>query len=406
MKLIIIFFFFLLTCVAFAQPVYQEAPEKWSKPEKIPSIQAFRVGGNEFPTVSWDGKTIYYVRGGYWGKFYYTTLTDTGWTFPKPMPGQIHPPISYATGRLIMSPDKKMLLFTAGLTGQIGISFWNDSLNDWDSSYPLRDNGIGSGNPYPVWNVVNFLNDTTVILLDWYEGRISYYNKETKTFSAPQPFPSESYPIWGTEGHWISPNKKKHYFGDFGNAPWPEHDYDLRVAYMDSSNLSYNFSFRLNISTMSDSLYLIGEYRGRQETEPFLTPDGRTMFFMANYDTSISIYTIYMSRMIIDENGDSVLTSVNERNETHLPKELNLFPAYPNPFNSQTTLKYTVNKPTKVELKIYNILGKEVKKLIEEEKDIGEYKTEFNAEGLPSGVYLALLKTNYGLKSTKLILIK
>jgi len=388
----------LFSSFLFAQSPYREATEKWSKPEKIASIQAFEPIINKYPTVSWDGKTIYYLNA---YKFYYTTLTDTGWSFPRQLPGQVHPPIPYATGKLIVSPDKKMLLFTAGLTGQIGISFWNDSLNDWDSSYPLRDNGIGSGYPYPVWSVSNFLNDTTVILLDWYEGRITYYNKETRTFSRPQFFPSESGVIYADLGCWVSPDKKKLYEGWLGND-----QYDLHVSYLDPSGWGYSSPFRLNISSMSDSLYAIGIYKGKDEYHPFLTPDGKTMYFMANYDSGWAMWTIYMSRMIIDENGDSVLTNVNEKKDVHPPEDFNILLAYPNPFNSQTTLKYTVNKPTKVEIKIYNILGKEVKKLIEEEKDIGEYKTEFNAEGLPSGVYLAMLKTIYGFKTTKLILIK
>jgi hypothetical protein len=402
MKLIVIFL--LLCSVVLAQPVYQEAPEKWSKPVKIPSIQAFRPIWCREPTVSWDGKTIYFLTG-QWGDFYYTTLTDTGWSFPKRMPGQIHPPISYATGKLIISPDNKMLLFTAGLTGQIGISFWNDSLNDWDSSYPLRDNGIGTGYPSPVWGVVNFLNDTTVILYDRYEGRITYFNKETRTFSRPKNFPTECCPIFAADGAWISPDKKKYYGVDWGQGG--SSNLDLTVSYFDSSSLGhYKFPYKLNISFMSDSLFYIGEYRGRSERFPFLTPDGKTMFFNANYDSGGNYFTIYMSKMIIDENGDSVLTNIDEKTKSIIPEELKLLPAYPNPFNSQTILSYKINKRTMTELRVYNILGKEVKKLVEEEKDVGEYKIDFNAEGLPSGVYLAILKTNYGIKSTKLILLK
>jgi len=398
MKPIIIFF--LLCSRILAQPIFQEAPEKWSKPEKIASIQAFSIDGNEKPSVSWDGKTIYYMAACSWGDFYSTTLTDTGWSFPKRMPGQIHPPISWATGKLIMSPNNKMLLFTAGLTGQIGISFWNDSLKDWDSSYPLRDNGIGTGG---YWGVSSFLNDTTVIISKDSQGRITYYNKETKTFSRPEYFPSERGQTFSQFGQWISPDTKKEYQGEYWSGL---ENNDLYVAYMDSSGLNYRYPYKLNICFIADSLYLIGKYKGRREEYPFLTPDGKTMYFTANYDSGGNYLTIYKSRMIIDENGDSVLTNIQDDLGLRQPKDINLLPAYPNPFNSQTTLKYTINSPTKVELKIYNILGKEVKRLIEEEKDIGEYKTEFNAEGLPSGVYLAMLKTKYGFMSTKLILIK
>ncbi len=65
---------------------------------------------------------------------------------------------------------------------------------------------------------------------------------------------------------------------------------------------------------------------------------------------------------------------------------------YPNPFNPTTTIKYGITERTFVELKIYDILGREVEVLVNEEQDAGYYDVIFKASILPSGVYFYQLK--------------
>lgn len=61
---------------------------------------------------------------------------------------------------------------------------------------------------------------------------------------------------------------------------------------------------------------------------------------------------------------------------------------FPNPFNSITTIIYSIAEPSNLVLKVYNTLGEEVAVLVNEEKDAGKYSLRFNAQELPSGVYL------------------
>jgi hypothetical protein len=65
---------------------------------------------------------------------------------------------------------------------------------------------------------------------------------------------------------------------------------------------------------------------------------------------------------------------------------------YPNPFNPLTTIKYSIPKISIVTLKVYDILGREVATLINEERNAGKYKIEFDATGLSTGVYFYQLK--------------
>ncbi len=79
---------------------------------------------------------------------------------------------------------------------------------------------------------------------------------------------------------------------------------------------------------------------------------------------------------------------------------------YPNPFNPTTTINYQIPKDGFVTLKIYDVLGKEVATLVNENKGTGRYNVNFNASNLASGVYLYQLKVNDFVSTKKLVLLK
>jgi hypothetical protein len=83
-----------------------------------------------------------------------------------------------------------------------------------------------------------------------------------------------------------------------------------------------------------------------------------------------------------------------------------LFQNYPNPFNPSTTIKFEIPKDGLVTLKIYNILGKEIETLINEERSSGRYEVDFDASKLASGIYFYQLKTNDYIDTKKMILLK
>ena len=87
-------------------------------------------------------------------------------------------------------------------------------------------------------------------------------------------------------------------------------------------------------------------------------------------------------------------------------KEYSLNQNYPNPFNPTTTINYQIKEDGMVILKIYDILGKEIKTLVSEQKPMGRYEIKFDASNLSSGVYIYQLKVNDFVTSKKLILLK
>jgi serine protease len=100
-----------------------------------------------------------------------------------------------------------------------------------------------------------------------------------------------------------------------------------------------------------------------------------------------------------------ILTSVKD-NINPLPYKFELTQNYPNPFNPSTTIKFSVPSESHVILKIYDMLGREVRTLLNEEKAPGNYSVNFIAGNLPSGVYLYKLTAGNYTNVKKLILIK
>ena len=79
---------------------------------------------------------------------------------------------------------------------------------------------------------------------------------------------------------------------------------------------------------------------------------------------------------------------------------------YPNPFNPSTSIQYTVSNLQFVSLKVYDVLGKEIVALVNEQKQPGTYAVSFDASHLPSGVYLYRLTAGKYSKTMKMIYLK
>ena len=79
---------------------------------------------------------------------------------------------------------------------------------------------------------------------------------------------------------------------------------------------------------------------------------------------------------------------------------------YPNPFNPSTTIEYSIPKESFVSLNIYDALGQEVKKMVNEDKPAGSYKINFKAANLSSGIYFYRIQARDFVQIKKLIFIK
>lgn len=100
------------------------------------------------------------------------------------------------------------------------------------------------------------------------------------------------------------------------------------------------------------------------------------------------------------------VTDIQGQAADELPKTFNLFQNYPNPFNPTTTISYQLPAVSQVVLKIYDVLGREVKTLVDEREDAGSHSIAFNADGFPSGVYFYRLQSGKYTRIMKMMVLR
>ncbi len=101
----------------------------------------------------------------------------------------------------------------------------------------------------------------------------------------------------------------------------------------------------------------------------------------------------------------NIVTIVNE-SEFVTPTEFSLLQNYPNPFNPVTSIRFEVPLSQKVEIVVFDILGRKVQELYNDIAPVGIITIEFNAENLASGMYVYQLKTKDFSISKKMVLLK
>jgi serine protease AprX len=92
--------------------------------------------------------------------------------------------------------------------------------------------------------------------------------------------------------------------------------------------------------------------------------------------------------------------------EKPLLSNFELYPAYPNPFNPTTNIRFNLPTSGRVNLAVYNNLGQKVATLSNGFLEAGEHRLVWNASGFASGVYYVMLKASEGQKIRKLLLLK
>jgi hypothetical protein len=93
-------------------------------------------------------------------------------------------------------------------------------------------------------------------------------------------------------------------------------------------------------------------------------------------------------------------------NSGNMPDNFILYQNYPNPFNISTIIEFEIPKRGHVTIKIYNILGKEIRTIVNEVLSPGKYKTVFNADNLSSEIYFYKLVIGANTAVKKMVLIK
>jgi tetratricopeptide (TPR) repeat protein len=112
----------------------------------------------------------------------------------------------------------------------------------------------------------------------------------------------------------------------------------------------------------------------------------------AKYESGIEHYRNAWNKAIKSMPQALIITGADGSEEQiveeFIPSEFGLMQNYPNPFNPSTTISYNIANESKVILKVFDILGREIRTLVDSELSPGNYRAEFNGSGLASGIYL------------------
>lgn len=167
-----------------------------------------------------------------------------------------------------------------------------------------------------------------------------------------------------------------------------------------SSGGFYNIPVHYRYSDTAASIVL-DYYNGNSRTiVKSLTKVGITSFsYTYSYGQHSSIDSYKNAELI-----DYYITSVSDK--AHMTDGYFLGQNYPNPFNPITFIKYSIPLTSHVELKVFDLLGREISTLINEQKSPGEYEIKFDGSSLPSGIYIYTIQAGNFRNSKKLLLLK
>ena len=173
------------------------------------------------------------------------------------------------------------------------------------------------------------------------------------------------------------------------NFPW-ELTYNL---YLDTDDL---LTTPIIISDIQDTTYQIDS----------LT-QGRTYFWkvLARNIAGDSLWSSNVNGFYIDDDA----TDVEKPDEDLLPTEFIVEQNYPNPFNPSTKIKYSIpvgQTNYHVVIKVYDVLGRMIKELVNTNQQPGNYEVEFNASGLTSGIYFYTIQAGKFNVTKKMILMR
>ena len=95
-----------------------------------------------------------------------------------------------------------------------------------------------------------------------------------------------------------------------------------------------------------------------------------------------------------------------EDTPTGLPDRFSLYPNYPNPFNPTTEIRLDLPEAAAVRLIVYDVMGREVARLVDGTTPAGQHRARWDASGLPSGVYLYRLTAGAFTETKAMTLLK
>jgi len=253
-------------------------------------------------------------------------------------------------------------------------------------------------------------------------GTLNYYNEDSKNgqFSISWENPSQ-YSLIGFRfiyekdlsflkssnyhiGFWFKGNNPNAEFQlRFVDTKENEEDRPWRMSYdIDFSTTVFNNEWNY-VSIPLNQFFETGSW----DNNNWYNPEGKFDWkLISSFEIVNEFDKLKNTKIFFDDirifNPDS---STNVEDEI-LAVDFLLYQNYPNPFNPSTTIKYSIGKSSFVTLQVFDLLGNEVTSLVNEHKQSGTHRIDFNAQHLSSGIYFYRLISSNKILTKKLTLIK
>lgn len=406
LSLLMLIFLFPLSLYPQLVLVIEEAPEKWSMPKKVVELSPGSNANSNFPSLTGDQKMVvfYHYSDTAHGRFYYAMNTDSGFSTPQPIKGfadrtlASHPCITY-DGRTLFFHD---------WTSE-GYGSWDLYQCKWDSVKnefgPPTNMGPNVNDQYSTWACMTPDGKILIITRFGASARYSLWSDSLQDWTPHQWLdPQQMHLLAAYNRAWLLPSRQKIYYDGWeSNETWD----DIYVNYYDSVAGEWGPTMTLNLNLMMDTLHPGMTDLQKYQNSPWLSPDGRTIYFSSWHD---GYWGIYKSVMLIDENGNPV-DHADDPEPHYVPETYRLLQNYPNPFNPTTVIRYELLRSSPVRLQIVNALGQTIRTIDEGVKQEGVHNVVWNGKtdngaGVSSGVYYCRLLTARATEVIKMVLIK
>jgi len=212
----------------------------------------------------------------------------------------------------------------------------------------------------------------------------------------------------------VNPNNSKEVFITFGGFG-TSHIFRSTNSGTNWSDISGNLPDIPHQSVTVDPLYPQNIYVGN-DLGVYVSTNGGNMWYEFKtgmpyamvFDLTIS-YPNRKLRATTYGNGiwqrDLIQNPVSVGNNNSVVKSFKLYQNYPNPFNPATKIKFDLNKPAFVDIKIYDMKGSEIKNIYSRYESAGTHETPFDASSLTSGVYFYSILVNGTRTDTKKMML-
>ncbi len=195
-------------------------------------------------------------------------------------------------------------------------------------------------------------------------------------------------------------------------AAVPIDEESVLVAF-EKKNESGKFAYDLYLQKLNKNGEAVWQSEGIKvfeyvSTNCIILPDnngGAYLIFdaVAQYEPAYKPRGTYFQK--VDKDGNLGIVTSIKNEEGNIPAEFKLLQNYPNPFNPETNINYSIPEETNVTIKLYDVIGREVKVLVNERKQPGKYTIKFKGGEICSGVYFYRLTTSSGYTAVKKLVI-